>query len=196
MELTVARALTIDAGGADALELPAVAGQVLVVTAEAFARWHEQAVWCELTGITTDRNELRFAVHGAYAVLEVEVDGDRQRALAPAASAPGWFWATCGLWSSFPGRPLALDPALFDVVDGWARGEEVATDGLPRAQRLRVGIGADLMREDFLIMAEDRWVRCRRVELEDGPMVAADAFSMKELVLDLSALLAGALAGD
>ena len=145
---------------------------------------------------------MRFAVNGAHAVLEVEVDGTPRERVArarprrrPAGSGP-----SCRLYSSFPAPPpeIARGPGLFDAVDALgAAVRTFAADGLPRALRLRSARGADVLRHDVLLDGTTAgWLRGRRVELEDEPTVTVDEFSMmRELVLDFSALLAEALAG-
>ena len=59
-----------------------------------------------------------------------------------------------------------------------------------------MGRGDELMREQILLELEGGWLSGRRYAIEDEPMVALDDFSMEDLLLDPSALLALTAAPD
>jgi hypothetical protein len=161
------------------------------ITAEAWTRFNSGAVWCSLHDFST-RLELRLVVAGEWGVLELGED----RFVVPASAAPAWFWRHCGLWSTGPPGAIESDPAvLLDAVDAWAAGEPL-DPGVPPATQLRLGLADELLRDELLFEVEGRWLCGRRFTLEDGPEAIVEPFSMKDLVLDLSRLLAIALAGD
>ena len=170
MELT--RPLAIAADGADAV---ADDGDVVTLSPAAWERFNAGAVWCSLDG-------LRFAVNRPYAVLEVTPPGGScERVVVPATMATSWFWSVCGLHSSRPFAPPDVDRArCLETVE---RGE-----GL----HLRIGRGDEVLRHDHLIQHPGGWLRGRRLE----DQVTIDDFDMRDLVLDLSTLLAENLLDD
>lgn len=189
------RRLEIAADGADALEEQA---DTVTLSPAAWERFNAGAVWCSVEGINTNAQALRFAVNGAHAVLEVELVGTpRERVVVPSTAATGWFWTVAQLHSSRPSPPPEIDRGLaLDAVDAWAQHETFAADGLPRAVRLQLGQGGEVLRHDVLLEHDGGWLRGRRVDLEGEPTVTIGEFDMRELVLDISLLLAEALLDD
>lgn len=177
-------ALAVVEGGADDIE--AAAGTSTLSPA-AWRRWNDRAVWCSLEGIGDEAPTLRISVHAEHGVLEL---GD-ERALVPATSVLGWFWRACGLSSSYPEPEPEFDVELaLAAVSAWLDGEEPPGGVLPPAVRLRVGWGGEALRDEILLASGEDWMRGRRIPSEGGLIPAIGAFSMKHLVLDLSALLA------
>ena len=76
----------------------------------------------------------------------------------------------------------------------WLDGETPAA--APPGVRVTMGRGDELMREEIRLELEGGWLSGRRYAIEDEPMVALDDFSMEDLLLDPSALLALTAAPD
>jgi hypothetical protein len=173
-----ARRLEIRPDGGDDLD----AG---TLSPAAWERWNAEAVWCSLQDLSTHRRELRLAIVPPHAVVS---DGE-ERLLLAATSAPAVFWAASGLYTTVPSGNHEVDAvALAAAVTAWLDGEE--PEAAPRAVHARLGRGDELMREEILLDLDGGWLSGRRYAIEDEPMVTLDDFSMKDLLLDLSALLA------
>ncbi|MDA0171361.1 hypothetical protein OJ998_19835 [Solirubrobacter taibaiensis] len=178
----IARPLAVREDGAD--DLSATAPEV-VISPAAWQRFNEGAVWCALDDLA-DGSRLRVAIAGLHGVLE---HGD-VRGLLPAPAAPGWFWTASGLWSTAPGSPAVDATRWLRPVDAWLQRLEPTERDLPPALRLRLGEGEDEVRHEILLRHEGGWLRGRRYVVDDEPVVVIDDFSMKQLLLDLSLLLA------
>jgi hypothetical protein len=188
MALT-ARRLEVRPDGGDGFG----ADDVVAIAPAAWERWNTGAVWCALEDLTSHRRVLRVAIVPPDGVVQ---DGDEQRVLVPSTAAAAWFWTASGLYSAQPRPETELDVrGLAAAVETWLDGGSPDAPPAP-ALRLRMGHGEELMRDEILLELETGWLRGRRYELEDEPTVILDDFSMRDLLLDLSALLTLTLLGE